>query len=82
MTSADIPARHVRYIIGAASGYSLSSLLPRLRADSQLELLDGGGPHLALAKMTPAHAAELRARYAGQLVIERDAALDPSTDKP
>ncbi len=30
----------------------------------------------------PAHAAELRARYAGQLVIERDAALDPSTDKP
>jgi hypothetical protein len=70
-------AERLRYIVGAASGQSLASFLPQLKADPEIVVVDDRNRRLLVVETTHAHAARLRERYAGLLVIEPDAPLSP-----
>jgi hypothetical protein len=71
-----------RYLIADTGNGKLASVLESLRGDPTCVVVDvmgpAGRPDTIVVEMTDKRAAEINQQFGGGLVVERDAAVEPS----
>lgn len=76
------PRPRERYLIAGQQSGMLQEVVAELRSDPEIVVLDSIGspdkPDVLVVAMTAEHARRLQTRFAGKLIIEKDAALSPS----
>jgi hypothetical protein len=77
-----VPDTINRYLIADRAGGPLAELLELIRRDPKIHVVDllgpAGLPDTIVAEMTDARAAQLRRDSGGQLIVDRDATVEPS----